>query len=57
MDSPHTRQGIRGGDLCEGGGFTLSEKAATEDMAATEDDDAGSSMRLRLAISSLVFMS
>ena len=32
-------------------------RAATEDMAATEDDDAGSSMRLRLAISSLVFMS
>jgi len=35
----------------------IGRRAATEDMAATEDDDAGSSMRLRLAISSLVFMS
>ena len=35
----------------------IGRRAATEDMAATEDNGAGSSMRMRLAISSLVFMS
>ena len=51
MDSPHTRQSIRGGDLCEGGGFTLSEKAAMIGFTMAGDDDkigGGASRRLRL---------
>ena len=49
MDSPHTRQSIRGGDLCEGGGFTLSEKAAMIGCTMTGDGDnigGGASRRL-----------
>ena len=64
------RAAMVGCTLAAGGGDVASEdsgsceavtgigrRAATEDMAATEDNVAGSSMHLRLAISSLVFMS
>ena len=51
MDSPHTRQSSRG-DLCEGGGFALSEKAAMIGCAAMAGDGdkigGGASRRLRV---------
>ena len=51
MDSPHTRQSSRG-DLCEGGGFALSEKAAMIGCMVTAGDGdkigGGASRRLRV---------
>ena len=51
MDSPHTRQSSRG-DLCEGGGVALSEKAAMIGCIATAGDgdkiDGAASRRLRV---------
>ena len=51
MDSPHTRQSIREGDFCEGGGFTLAERVAMIGCTMADDEDeicGGASRRLRV---------
>ena len=55
MDSPHIRQSSRG-DLCEGGGFALSEKAAMIGCTMAGDGDkigGGASRRLRVTAETL----